>query len=73
MVMRCLLRSERLAKPILKYLEEHGKATYVEICNDNPDFDRAEVLRLLKKMNGYWVKTVTVEGQRHRAKYWKLV
>lgn len=73
MVMRCLIRSDPLAKPILAYLGEHGKATLIDICRDNPEFDRDEVLRTLKKMNGYWVKTVSSERSQGGGKYWSLV
>lgn len=70
--MRPLIKKDTLADQILKYLEVHGTATVKEICEDNPTFDRAGVIRELKKMNGYYVKALYTKEYR-TGKFWSLV
>ena len=72
MSMRIQKDKKDMAENLLKYLSRKGKATVNEIVTEFPEYNKEDIIKVLMKMNGWYVKT-SYSPIRGEGKYWSLV
>lgn len=69
---RAVIQKDPTSKMIFDYLEKNGKATVGQLAMNLP-IPRDEIVRILKKYNGWCVKTVRDGDYDRLGRKWCLV
>lgn len=65
-------KGKELARDIIRYISENGGTTFAEVCEHFPEHNRKEILKEMKKLNKWQLKTTGYDSKTN-SKIWRVI